>query len=133
MPVNPVTLGSVRHDPDATLALSIKFGVAKENRERVGPLLTSRLYRASPDVLYGDFLACDRFDATKGLASVMLPALLICGLEDRLTPPAYTEFLGREIRGSKIALIEGAGHYAMLEHVEEFNQALSGFLEGIRG
>ena len=131
MPVNPVILEGVRHDPDATLALSIKFGVARENRERVGSLLTSVLYRASPDVLYGDYLACARFDAAKELISVMLPALLICGLEDRLTPPAYTELLGGEIRGSKTVLIEGAGHYAMLENVEEFNRALLGFLEGI--
>jgi pimeloyl-ACP methyl ester carboxylesterase len=131
MPVNPMILEGVRRDPDATLALSIKFGVARANRGRIGPLLTSVLYRSSPDVLYGDFLACDRFDATDALPSIVLPTLLICGFEDRLTPPAYTEFLGKAIRGSEIALIEGAGHYAMLEKVDEFNHALLGFLGGI--
>jgi pimeloyl-ACP methyl ester carboxylesterase len=133
MPVNPAILEGAIRDPSAAAALGVKFGLARGNRDRVGPLLISVLYRASPEVVHGDFLACDRFDMAQSLPSIGLPVLLICGTEDRLTPPANTESLGKAIPGSKIALIQGAGHFAMLEKVEEFNRVLLGFLEGIHG
>ena len=62
MPVNEMILKGLRTEPEFVIELAAKFAVAKENRERLSCNLTEGLSRISPDVLYGNFLACDRFD-----------------------------------------------------------------------
>lgn len=70
-----------------------------------------------------------RRDQTDMLREIDVPALVVVGEEDSITPPADAEALHREIRGSRLARIEGAGHVSNLERPAEFNRALSEFLE----
>ena len=73
----------------------------------------------------------DRPDATSLLAEVRVPALILCGEEDRLTPPADSEALHQGMRGSRLVLIPRAGHLASLERPDAFNAAFTTFLESI--
>ena len=69
-----------------------------------------------------------RSDQTDFLASILAPTLIIVGSEDQLTPPKDAELMHREIRGSRLEVIEGAAHVSNLERPEEFNRALMEFL-----
>ncbi len=80
-------------------------------------------------VRYYDFQACDQFDIMGEVEKIRLPALILCGREDRLTPVKYSEFLNRKIAGSRMEVIEGAGHMVMLEAPQEVCRAILGFLE----
>jgi pimeloyl-ACP methyl ester carboxylesterase len=82
----------------------------------------------SAEVVLKDFTACDSFDITADLDSISLPALIMCGKEDRLTPPKYSEFLHDKIDGSQLVLIERCGHMPMLEKSQEFNDCVSSFV-----
>jgi pimeloyl-ACP methyl ester carboxylesterase len=73
-----------------------------------------------------------RRDQTSLLANVFQPALIIVGSEDQITPPADSETLRREIRGSRLQVIEGAGHVSNVERPTEFNAALTKFLRDIQ-
>jgi len=84
--------------------------------------------KTRPEVTYGDLVACDGFDVMAQLGQIELPTLIICGTADRLTPVRYAEYLQANIPKAQLALVEGAGHYVMLERSEEFNQALEAFL-----
>lgn len=75
-----------------------------------------------------DYAACDGFDVRAELGSLSLPVLIIVGSEDRMTPPKYAEFLHAHIAGSRLAVIEGAGHLAMAERPGEVNAAIEAFL-----
>ena len=86
------------------------------------------LAKNSADVLFNDFTACDAFDAMEKVASIRLPTLIVCGREDRLTPPKYSEFLHERIENSEMALLDGCGHMPMLERSREFNDCVSSFL-----
>jgi pimeloyl-ACP methyl ester carboxylesterase len=57
-----------------------------------------------------------------------VPALVVCGADDRLTPPRYSRYLHEQIRGSRLVMVEGAGHMVMLEQPQATNQALRDFL-----
>jgi pimeloyl-ACP methyl ester carboxylesterase len=72
-----------------------------------------------------------RPDQTTFLSSIRSPALIICGREDAITPLTDSELLQREIRGSKLVVIEDAGHVSNLEQPDQFNQALSEFLQAV--
>jgi pimeloyl-ACP methyl ester carboxylesterase len=69
-----------------------------------------------------------RSDQTDFLASILAPTLIIVGSRDQLTPPADAELMRREIRGSRLEVIEGAAHVSNLERPAEFNRALTEFL-----
>jgi pimeloyl-ACP methyl ester carboxylesterase len=80
---------------------------------------------------YYDFLSCDQFDILGEVEKIRLPALIACGREDRLTPTKYSEFLNQKISGSKMEVIEGAGHLVMLENPRGLSQAILRFLRGL--
>jgi pimeloyl-ACP methyl ester carboxylesterase len=86
------------------------------------------LAKNSGDIMLKDFTASDSFNAMDRVGSINLPTLIICGSEDRLTPPKYSEYLREKIGGSEIALLDKCGHMPMLEKSNEFNACVSSFL-----
>jgi pimeloyl-ACP methyl ester carboxylesterase len=69
-----------------------------------------------------------RKDHTSFLSRIIAPTLVVVGSEDVLTPVADSELMHREIGGSRLRIMEGAGHVSNLERPEEFNRALVEFL-----
>lgn len=86
------------------------------------------LAHTPPPVRHGDFLACDRFDALEAVAGIAVPTLVLVGREDRMTPVRYSTFLAERIPGARLHVIDGAGHYVMLERPVETSAALIEFL-----
>lgn len=84
--------------------------------------------RCRPEVVYGDFMACDRFDVRKEVNRINLPTLILCGDEDQLTPVKYSQFLHDHIKGSKLEILPGAGHMVMMESPALFNEKLREFI-----
>jgi pimeloyl-ACP methyl ester carboxylesterase len=87
--------------------------------------------RTSPRVRYNDMAACDQFDIMKEVDQICLPALVICGREDRLTPVKYAEYLKGKIPKSKMEIVEGAGHAVMLEAPESLSKEILIFLRSL--
>jgi 3-oxoadipate enol-lactonase len=69
-----------------------------------------------------------RPDSTPLLSSIHCPTLVLVGGEDTLTPPPLSEQMHRDIAGSELAVIPGAGHLSSLEKTVAFNAALARFL-----
>jgi pimeloyl-ACP methyl ester carboxylesterase len=69
-----------------------------------------------------------RADHTQFLREINCPALIIVGSLDQITPLADAELMSREIRGSRLEVIAGAGHVSNVECPAEFNRALENFL-----
>jgi pimeloyl-ACP methyl ester carboxylesterase len=68
------------------------------------------LVSAAPGAVLADFVACDAFDVRAHLPELRVPTLVLCGLEDRLTPPSQSRELAASIAGARLALFPGAGH-----------------------
>jgi pimeloyl-ACP methyl ester carboxylesterase len=131
MPVNPMILEGLQQDPAAVIGLAAKFSVAKQNRERFSGLLMESLSLVDPGIIHGDFSACSGLDITEAVAGIRIPTLVICGAEDKMTPPSLSRFIGERIPGAKLALIEGAGHLVMMENPEAFNETLTAFVNSL--
>ncbi|HZG51947.1 MAG TPA: alpha/beta fold hydrolase [Pyrinomonadaceae bacterium] len=69
-----------------------------------------------------------RRDQTEFLRAISCPTLIIVGSLDQITPPADAELMHREIRGSRLEIIAGAGHVSNLERPAEFNRVLENFM-----
>jgi 3-oxoadipate enol-lactonase len=70
-------------------------------------------------------------DQRDRVASIAVPTLILCGDQDRPTPPALSEELHAMIPGSRLEMIAGAGHLTNLERPEAFNRLLDDFLSTI--
>jgi pimeloyl-ACP methyl ester carboxylesterase len=90
------------------------------------------LLEVSAEVTHGDFQACDHFDKMNEISRIDLPALLVCGEEDALTPVKYSEYMKERIRNARIVIIPDAGHSVMIEKPDELNNALRSFLAETR-
>lgn len=71
----------------------------------------------------------ERVGTYEQLGNITTPTLIIVGDEDAATPYAKSERMHFAIKGSKLAVIKGAGHTATVEAPEQVNQVMSQFLE----
>ena len=78
-------------------------------------------------VFYTDLNACNQFDVMDELSSIAIPALIICGDKDRLTPQKYSQYLKKQIPNSRIEIINNAGHMVMVEKPDAVNTAITHF------
>jgi 3-oxoadipate enol-lactonase len=60
--------------------------------------------------------------------AIDVPTLVVCGEEDKVTPPAFSEELASLIPGSVLKVIPGAGHISNLERPAEFNRIVEEFI-----
>ena len=70
----------------------------------------------------------EREDQTELLSRVTSPTLILVGAEDAITPVADSEKMRDCIAGSRLVVLENAGHVSNLERTEQFNEALLKFL-----
>lgn len=69
-----------------------------------------------------------RDDSTELLPRINCPTLIVVGDEDTLTPLADAEKMARGILGSRLEIVQGAGHLSNLERPASFNQTVGNFL-----
>lgn len=93
---------------------------AVASMERVGQAQTLR-----------DFRACDAFDALDRLGEVALPLLAVTGEHDKMTPPKFAQAFADRVPDAQARILDGAGHFAMVERPAETNAAIAAFLRGI--
>lgn len=78
-----------------------------------------------------DYAACNEFDVMDRIGEVRVPALIVVGDEDQMTPPKYSVFLHERLEGSALEIVPGAGHVVMAEKPETVNAAISAFLSSL--
>ena len=129
--VAPAILDGLRQRPEATVRLICDAAFGPEASPEMARLGRRQMGAIPPEVIHGDFLACDAFDVLGHLAGIRTPALVLCGTQDSLTPRKYSTYLRDQIPGAMLHLVEGAGHMVMVEQPQKVSQALSTFLAGL--
>jgi pimeloyl-ACP methyl ester carboxylesterase len=77
---------------------------------------------AQPEALFGSY------DLTPELKRIEAPTLFVWGASDPLFPLEHATRAHRALPGSRLTVIEGAGHTPQAERPEEFNRTLAKFL-----
>lgn len=92
----------------------------------------ARLAATRPSVLHGDFQACNGFDVSARLGEIYAPALIVCGAQDKMTPPRGAQYLADHMPTARLEVIPDAGHQVMLERPAESAATLADFLGTIQ-
>jgi pimeloyl-ACP methyl ester carboxylesterase len=71
------------------------------------------------------------FDLSESLEAVSVPALVAVGDRDRLTPPAAARYMADRIPGSRLLILEDAGHCAFLEEHEVLDAEIAAFADEV--
>jgi len=94
--------------------------------------ITMRELRACrPETLQADVRAARAMDLTAHAAALDVPTLVLSGGRDRLTTPALAERLSALIPGSRLHVVDGAGHMLPLEAADRVNREIVAFVESL--
>ena len=129
--VAPAILDGILEDPEAAVRLICDFAFGPETSPDMVRMGRRQMGAIPPDVIHGDFVACDAFSMMDRLGEIAAPAFVLCGTQDHLTPSKYSVYLRDRIARSVLHLVEGAGHMVMVERPEAVVAALSSFLESL--
>jgi pimeloyl-ACP methyl ester carboxylesterase len=128
--VAPLIFQALEGDFEIAIKQSVQFSFAKNTARELMDTYIKEMLKASAKVMLNDFRACDKFDIREDLPNIEVPTLIICGDEDQLMPPRYSEYLRDRIKNSRLSIISGAGHMVAVEKPGEFNSTLGQFLSG---
>lgn len=71
----------------------------------------------------------ERIDGAEVLRSLCCPTLILCGENDRLTPPADHREMASLVPHAKLVMIENSGHMTPLENPRAVTRALADWLQ----
>ena len=83
------------------------------------------------ETILKDLQAAKAMDLTQQATGLDVPTLILCGSQDRLTPPALSADLKGLIPGSRLSLIEEAGHMLLLEVPTRVNEEVLNFAKSL--
>lgn len=129
--VLPKIFELIRADYPKAVDFIASMAVSKNASQAVKNQVMEELLKAKPEVVYGDFEACDKFDIMDQVSNISVKTLIICGSDDLLTPVKYSKYLNEKILGSTLKVIEGSGHMVMIEKPREFNSILDEFIRSL--
>lgn len=99
-----------------------------EDDDRLLERSVATMREVGREVTQRDFLTCHTFDVRDRLGEIDVPVLAVVGDADQLTPPSYHEYLAEQIDDCVWTTIHGAGHLAMLERPDAFNETVESFI-----
>ena len=126
--VTPVILNIILQDLEAAVRLICDWSFGPEAPPEMVRLGRRQMAETPAEVLHGDLVACDAFDVMDRLGEIAVPTVVVCGTQDRLTPPKYSVYLRDHIAGATLHLVEGAGHTVMVEKPPAVVKALEALL-----
>jgi pimeloyl-ACP methyl ester carboxylesterase len=98
----------------------VNLDVAREAR--------AALSLTNPSVFLNDYRACTGFDVMERLHQISARTLIICGENDRMTPPKWSHYLNANIPSSTLFFIRESGHMVPLEKPELCGKLIQDFL-----
>jgi pimeloyl-ACP methyl ester carboxylesterase len=127
--VMPQIFEAITKDFAGYLSMIGKFSASPKTDPALLTAYLEEAKKCKPEVVSGDFSACNTFDVMARLETIEAPVLVITAEEDQLTPAKYGEFIASKIPTCRRAHIMDAGHLAPLEKPEEVNQTIMAFLD----
>ena len=135
MPVAPDLLNAAKAEDHAAIDMMSIWGYGF--RAGLGGSLAPGLWmleggarlleRARPGVLFADLCACNAYhDGLISAAKVKMPATLILGERDMMTPAKAGRELAAAFPNARVVMLQDAGHMLMSERPDEVLAALRG-------
>ncbi len=127
LPVSQKLLAGLATDYDATTARLAAWSLGPTVDDKARATYERNLARVEPQTLIDDFTACSAFDARPDLAALTMPTLVLCGAQDRMTPPHLSQELAAHLARASLCLLAETGHMIPLERPQRLAELLGEF------
>jgi len=94
--------------------------------------LCGRISTWNEQVISDVMVSVRRFNTRGDLSRIAVPTLIMVGSEDHQQPVPLSRRMHEMIKGSRLAVFEGAGHFMMIEQPDRFRAVLEDFLREIK-
>ncbi len=131
MPVAPNILDNALTDMPTVADFVTKYAWGRNTEGLLRGMGRKLLLENEPEVFYGDYKACNDFDARNQLGQISAPTLIISSKKDKFMPLKKSQFLHEQIPNSEIEVLEAAGHMMMLEQPNEVARLVSDFIKKV--
>jgi pimeloyl-ACP methyl ester carboxylesterase len=84
-----------------------------------------------PETLARDVAMSRAMDFTEVAKALRVPTLVLCGSRDQVTPPVLAADLHASITGSRLSIVEGAGHMVLVEAPDVVNREIDAFADAV--
>jgi pimeloyl-ACP methyl ester carboxylesterase len=122
---------SARADVGSLIARATQFG--PDASPHVVSYVLGLAARAPTEIWTGALAGLMDMDLRDAVQHIRVPALVLVGERDRVTPLASADALATELPEGRLEIVEGAGHFPMMEASEEFNRRLDAFAQDVFG
>jgi len=134
IPVREALIAGLQSDFGATALTLLRRGVHSDRLSDVMLMLGCQhiMRDVGADAAIGQIRAIiGRADHRAMLAQLELPALVLCGRVDQITPLALSREAAALIPGARLHVLEDVGHWAPMERPEEVAEQLGRLLDGL--
>jgi len=103
------------------------------NNKDIVNFIHQTILNTSPATVTGALKAlASRVETCSMLEEIQVPTLIVCGKDDKVTPPAQAEALKNGIANSTLQIINDAAHLSNFEQPVQFNAILDEYLKDFR-
>ena len=104
--------------------------VSQKNQKDKVDFIKNMILKTPPDNICKTLMAlANRKEKCSILENINIPALILVGEEDKVTPLAAASKMHELIKESTLHTIKNAGHLSNLENPEAFNTHIKDFLQ----
>jgi pimeloyl-ACP methyl ester carboxylesterase len=141
MIVNDAILEGLQNTFEATVDSIVKYSWHKKTGAIADSQLMAVYFRekakqrildAGSKTVYGDFLACSRFDLSERLGEIAVPVLVIASDCDRMVPLNVSWEMAEILKESYFVSLENCGHFQHIEQAGKVAGELVTFLSKIQ-
>jgi pimeloyl-ACP methyl ester carboxylesterase len=111
----------------------VSFGFSPSADPEVGRRWGEGPWPATPAAAAADFAACDGFDVRSRLHEVRVPAVVMVGEDDVMTPKKLSRELAAGIAGARLRVFPSCGHLLIWERPAELAEEILGLCAATRG
>lgn len=129
LPVEPTLPQRIIDDHAAAAAWLTEWSWGADVSDAVKDEGRQRLLSCAPEVLQGDYLACQAFDARSHLDQIAAPTLVLGSDADRMMNIKFSITLAERISDAQLVTLSGAGHNFPLERPAEVINAVTAWLD----
>jgi 3-oxoadipate enol-lactonase len=112
---------------DVSVPWNFSAAFLEQHEHELTPL-RERATKMSAAAIRDLILGASEFDGRPALARIRAPTLILVGDEDVLAPVWCAREIARGIAGSRLEIVEGAGHALPVERLERFCSLVRAFL-----
>ena len=104
----------------------------RDNPDLVAKIKNIVLSTSAETIIGGLTALKERDETCSSLPGILIPALIVCGKDDVLTPLKQSIDMHSSIKNSTLCVIEDAGHLSNLENPVQFNDYFHNFILNLR-